>query len=450
MNDVIDERAVFARDYHGATTIHPLALCSLAILCILTLCLRRKHSLVPALVLVCFVPSAQRIVVAGLDFTLLRIIIGCGLCRILIRREYASVRWQTVDTVMLAWALTAFTAYVALRPQMGAAIYVLGFLTESLGLYFMFRCLIRDWSDVTAFATSLAVVAVLLGIAFMNEKATGRNVFAIFGGVKATTAVRDGRLRCMGAYSHPILAGCFWSAMFPYIAALWWTRRPNARALATVGALGAAFIVFSSSSSTPAASLLAVLLAGAWFAFRNYSRPMRYAAAGLLVALHLVMQAPVWHLIARVDLAGGSTGRHRYLLIDATIKNFSEWALLGTLGTNHWGNHLFDVTNHFIWEAVNGGLLRLLLFAAMIGMCFSRVGHITRRTSSRQGAILGWALGVALLAHCVSFLGVSYFGQTIFAWHFSLAAIVSISEHTNRARPRRVRESRQGNKMAAR
>jgi hypothetical protein len=41
---------------------------------------------------------------------------------------------------------------------------------------------------------------------------------------------------------------------------------------------------------------------------------------GALAVLHFfVMQAPVWHLISRIDLIGGSTGWHRYIIFDAFL-----------------------------------------------------------------------------------------------------------------------------------
>ena len=43
---------------------------------------------------------------------------------------------------------------------------------------------------------------------------------AAMGGVPEITVVREGRLRCQGAFAHPILAGCFWAEQLPLIAAL--------------------------------------------------------------------------------------------------------------------------------------------------------------------------------------------------------------------------------------
>ena len=55
---------------------------------------------------------------------------------------------------------------------------------------------------------------------------------------------------------------------------------------------------------------------------------LRRTAVLVLVTLHLVMKAPVWALLARIDLTGSSSGYHRYVLIDQCISRFSEWRLI--------------------------------------------------------------------------------------------------------------------------
>ncbi|MCF6290968.1 MAG: hypothetical protein L3J03_08245, partial [Desulfobacterales bacterium] len=95
-------------EYVNQTNLHPLALASLLVLCLLTLVLPRRFALIPSLVLVCFVPSAQRVVIFGLDFNLLRIIAAVGCLRIFIRQEFDRSRWRAPDTVFIGWAVASF------------------------------------------------------------------------------------------------------------------------------------------------------------------------------------------------------------------------------------------------------------------------------------------------------------------------------------------------------
>jgi len=427
--EILDDQPFGLSEFHNQTTLHPLALGAVIILCVLTFVLPRKYALIPCLVLVCFIPSAQRIVIFGLDFTLLRIMAGVGLLRVILRGDFHAGRWRTPDSVMLGWGVTSLVAYSLRRGSLSDLIYMFGVVTESLALYFMVRGILRSWGDLRVFMASLTVICAIVALGFLNEKATGRNVFSVFGGVPAMTEMREGRLRCSGAFAHPILAGCFWAVQCAYMAPLWWSRLGTGRLSAVVGVTAGVVIIVTCASSTPVLSLIAGAGAGAWFVFRRYTQPLKHLIIGGLIALHLIMEAPVWHLMSRVDLAGGSTGYHRYLLVDATISNFSEWALIGTKGTSHWGTGLFDLTNQFVLEGVKGGALRLSLFVIMISMCFSRVGTMWRSAGQdREKLAMSWGLGVGLFIHCISFMGVSYHGQVAFGWYFSIAAIVSMSE----------------------
>jgi hypothetical protein len=143
--------------------------------------------------------------------------------------------------------------------------------------------------------------------------------------------------------------------------------------------------------------------------------------------MHLVMKQPVWHLLARIDLTGSSTGYHRFLLIDSTIRRFSEWALVGVQSTAHWGYFLFDVTGHFVLQCTNGGVLSFLLFVVVLFLAFRGVGWVARlQESDRRRQMAIWMVGAALFAHCVNFLGVSYFGKPLLLWHLNLAVVGSM------------------------
>ena len=140
------------------------------------------------------------------------------------------------------------------------------------------------------------------------------------------------------------------------------------------------------------------------------------------------MKAPVWHLISRIDLTGGSTGYHRYLLFDAAIHNFFSWFILGVKDTGVWGTGLVDITNQYILEGVRGGVITLVLFVMIITKCFKQIGIVRKifiNNPLMQKYI--WSLGVLLFAHCITFISVSYFGQLVFFYNLLIAMISSLS-----------------------
>jgi hypothetical protein len=199
---------------------------------------------------------------------------------------------------------------------------------------------------------------------------------------------------------------------------------------AIIGSLTSLIIIFCCASSTPASGVLSGVIGGCMFYFRRQMKIVRWSIVGVLVILHVAMQAPVWHLIARFSAVGGSTGYHRFYLIDQAIRHFSDWAVMGCSGYTvlSWGIFRGDVTNQYILEAVNSGFVTLCLFVYCIVVAFKEVGRLCRCQRPHSYEMkLAWALGVCLFVHCMMFIGVSYFGQSSILWYMLLAVIGSLS-----------------------
>jgi hypothetical protein len=133
------------------------------------------------------------------------------------------------------------------------------------------------------------------------------------------------------------------------------------------------------------------------------------------------------------DLLGG-TGWYRSNLIQQAIYHFNEWWLIGSSYTANWASgeplpgdpNNVDITNEYIAEGLQGGLLRLGLFLAIIVICFKRVGRAVRAEQTDSGtAKLWWAFGVSLAAHCAAFISISYFDQIQVFW-FWLWAVIAV------------------------
>ena len=427
-----DLREMPGNAWANQTTLHPLGL-MMTLLCGTALVLLpRRFAVWPFIAMACFVAPAQRLVVSGLDFNLIRLMVLFGFVRILIRSEHRDVRWMTLDLLVLVFATARTLAYTALHASVPALIFQAGQTFDAVGLYFLFRMLIRNWEDVVRTVAGFAVVAAPVLLAFIVENRTGRNVFSVFGGVPPVTMVREGRLRCQGAFAHPIIGGCFWASLLPMFVALWWWGRTN-RTLSVVGVVSALGIVLLSSSSTPVMGVIFGAFGGVMFFARRHMKPILIGVVVLMFALHLSMKAPIWHLISRITIAKGNTGYHRFQLIDNAIKRFDEWAALGTKSTAHWFWGGQDITNHYILEAVRGGVVSLLLFISIIWICFAGVGRVWRTWSGdRARLFMSWALGVSLFVHCTNFIAVSYFGQGVFIWYLLLAMIGAMMEWSRR------------------
>jgi hypothetical protein len=151
-----------------------------------------------------------------------------------------------------------------------------------------------------------------------------------------------------------------------------------------------------------------------------------------IIGLQLVMNNPVWYLMGRIDLTGGSTGFHRAELITQALKSLDEWWLVGTDYTRHWmpygigwSKTQVDITNYYLKMGVLGGLPLMLCFIAVLTKSFQLLGRSMRSMRSLGGPteFMLWCIGAALFAHCVTFLSVAYFDQSFVFLFFVIGAV---------------------------
>jgi hypothetical protein len=426
--------------YYGQTNVHPLALSAVLILGLTTLALHRRLALVPLFFAATSLPMSQRIAFLGADFTLMRILLLLGLLRIIFKKEYNGFNWGRLDSVVILWAVSSTTIMTLSHGTVDAFINRLGFSYDLLLTYFLTRVIVNSWDVVQSHARAVAYISVPISLLFFYESQTQYNLFSVFGGVNEFTWVREGRLRCQGPFEHPILAGTFWAACLPV---LWHLRTcgKNDRRLGSVGIICALVIVVACGSSTPVMSVAAFAFAMALFPFRAKRRLMWVSALIGIACLHLfIMKTPVWHLLARVDVIGGSTGWHRFVVFDAFVRNFSNWYLLGDTNVAAWGVwQMRDITNQYVLVGVLGGLVTLAFFLLTLVYCFGNVGRAltsmeTDAAKIRSYQLRVWLIGVAMFVHVVTFFGVSYFGQmiTILYIQIGLAGFLGAMVETER------------------
>ncbi len=411
------ERAVGLTVYNQ-TVVEPLVLTATLLLGAILLVLPRRYAVVPFILLASFLPLAQRVAIAEIDFNMVRILLLFGWVRLFLRGDYRGLKLGRLDYVFFAWVASASVIFAISRGTADTVIFRAGQSYDLIGLFVLFRFWVRDFDalrvSVVAVAYSAIVIAGFMSIEFF----TGRNFFSVFGGVPEYTLVRDGRLRCQATFAHPIMAGSVGAGLAPLC--LWLTLQPARRGLGAASFLATTAIVAFSASSGPLLGWMAGMGACALWALRSHIRILRWSVVAVLVLLHLVANRPLWAWIGAMNVVGASTSYHRVRLIDAAVHNFHEWALLGVESTAHWGFGLNDVTNQYILEGVRGGFLTLVLFVVLLAMSFRYVGAALRRLGSasalragtrRNAQMLCWAIGASLFVHAINFIGVSYFGQ---------------------------------------
>jgi hypothetical protein len=129
-------------------------------------------------------------------------------------------------------------------------------------------------------------------------------------------------------------------------------------------------------------------------------------------------------LIQNAGVIGGSSGYHRYILVDSFFRHFGDWWLLGARNVADWGYFSYDIANQYVGIGESAGLVPFIFFIAIIVYAFKYLGRARQTTSEIVDPRFLWAIGCALLAHVVAFFGLSYFDQMIVSW-YALLAIIS-------------------------
>lgn len=419
--------------YYGQTSLHPVALVAVVLLAFAILSLPRRLALAPMVIAATSIPMSQRLVLGGADFTLIRLLLLAYFLRLLFRGEARGFVWDRLDTTVLVWTILGTLIKTIHYGDTGALVNRLGWSYDVLLTYFAARFLIKDWEDLLGLARFVCFLSVPIAGIFVFEWTTRYNLFSVFGGVPAQTVIRAGQLRCQGPFAHPIIAGTFWAAMLPLMWMLFRETKASRR-LAYIATVAVFVIVASTASSTPVASVLAALGITWLFPWRRYRRQMWLGFFVVTALLHFViMDQPVYHLMARVDITGGSTGWHRFVILETFIHNFSDWYLTGEHNPEKWRWQMRDITNHYINQGLQGGLLTLAAFILTIVLAVLNVGRALQRlengndSEGASGQWKVWLVGVAVLVHAVTFLALSYFGQMNTLWYLQLAFAGSVT-----------------------
>ena len=414
----------------SGTLLHPLVLVAMILALVLILVLPRKYVVAPVVVLAFLAPQGQQLYLAGLHLFVLRIVVLVAFIRAWASRGPEEARlaggWTGIDTAFTVCIVAQGVAVMVLFHNTGAVINQFGYLWDFLLAYFALRILIRGEEDLYFTLKCLALVTVPLAIGMIIEQRSMVNIFGQLGGMSAVPELREGKIRSQGAFEHSLMAGAFAATLVPVMFMLW--RTGKGKLLGTVGLIGATIMMWTTNSSTPLLAYIAGILAVLCWPIRKSMRPVRWGIACTLVGLHLVMKAPVWFLIARVDVTGSSSGYHRAELVDQFIHHFFDWWLLGVKDTSDWGLDMWDVQNQYVNVGETGGLLAFVFFILVISRSFGMLGDARKSVDGDKGKEwMLWCLGSAMFANVVAFFGVNYFDQSRIWWFILLAMISAIA-----------------------
>lgn len=423
---------------YNVQRVDPIGLLVLLLTMLLILSRKRAYVYMGIAIVIAFLPGSQRIVIGSLDFPFIRIAVIVGFIRCVIYQEARIRAWAVPDTLVLVWVLWSSATQFLVYSRIDASITRFGFAIDAAGMYFLARFLVRSRQDVIDLLKMASIVAICSAPFFLIESQTGRNIFSQLGGVPEYSLVRNGRLRCQGPFSHPIMAGLFWAMWLPSVVSMAVALRRD-RILWILGCTAILIIVYATASSTP---VMAVILGVGTLLLYPGRKWLSVAVwCGLFAAagLHLVMAKGVHHVLARINIVSGSTGWHRYYLMDEAINHFGEWFLIGTESTAHWGLGLSDVTNQFVLEATKGGLVGMVVFTAILILVMRANGSAAIHAQDRAVSLINWGFFAGLIAMTFSFIGVSLFGAAISGYFLFQGTAMSYAQLSTVPGRRKVR-----------
>lgn len=391
------------------TILHPLVAILVLIAVALILILPRSKAIAPFLLAFFTIPIGQVLVVGGLHITMHQILILAVLGRMAAHHGQSSEGrlpggFNALDKVVVLWSLFSLLMFSLQIMEMQAFIRALATLIESLGGYLAARFLISGRDGVRRAIVLMAIICLIQGVCMISEQFTYRNVFAFLGAHDPT--LREGHIRSEGVLG-TLQGGTFAGVSIPLF--LWLWTQEKSRLTSYAGIFGATAIALASHASTSWMAYGAGLLGLGFWPFRKQMRLVRWGLVATLIALHLVMHGPVWSLIEKVDLTGGSSSYHRYMLVDNCIRHFGDWWLIGYNNYGNWGFDMWDLCNQFVVAAVTGGVITLILFIAIYSKAFGAIGTARKAVEGNHlQEWLLWCLGASLFANCVASFGINY------------------------------------------
>jgi hypothetical protein len=402
----------------------------------------RRMALLGVVIGVLFLTQGMSVNIGGTNLFAFRFVELAAFLRVLVRKEYQSRPMHAIDRTVLK--LYIFTAVVFLLRSSEDHAYQLGRSVDALLCYFSVRGLLKSSDDLRWMLRMMALLFVPYVGLLVIESVTQKNPFTLLGGAGGATWLREDRVRCIGSFRHPSLLGALGACFLPLYIGLSFDK--SNRKAAIVGIVGCLAIVWASNSGGPASGAAAAMAGWALWGMRTRLKVLQYGFLAAFCAAAILMKAPVWYLLARVSSITGGTGWHRSYLIDRAVHDLGNWWLVGMpiRETAHWFPYVIpatggaDITNQFLVFGLTAGLGAMLLFVILLVIAFKHLGRAllaARQSPGNPAEPLLWGIGVCVIVHISTWLGISYFDQSYALWLLHLSALVAVTSSASNEDP---------------
>jgi hypothetical protein len=409
-----------------------ISICLMLLAGILVLFVRKKYVVYPFLFGALIIPYAQVILIGTVHLQMLRFLTMFGMIRLILEWFVRNQRplpngLHAIDRAYIYFTVVSAITFVLLNQEFAAFTNRIGVLFDSFCIYFILRFLISDEEEVTRAIKAMVIVACLAAVFMSVEQVAGKNLFGYLGGVPLEPTLREGRLRSQGFFAHALIAGSYGAVLLPL--SVWlWLKGGAGKIYAIACIFSATIMTLTSASSTPILAFVAGIGAFAFWPLRRQMRWIQWGTVLMLCALHIIMKGPVWALIDHIDLVGGNSANHRYMLVDQCIRHFWDWWLVGTNDNVNWGWDMWDTCNYYVNTAEGAGILALILLFWLIARIFQNIGRARAafETDNRK-QLMFWSLGAMMFAQCIAYFGIAYFDQAVVAWYALIAIVIALT-----------------------
>lgn len=410
---------------------------------ILVMFFRPTRALALYFILLLAYPTFLVVQVGALDIGAARIVGGVLLMRCLFNRQIIrTIKWCALDKwILFSVAVTVGVPLIAWKtPQLKVLENRSGFLMDTFMAYFIARFCISDYRALKTVAKWVAPVIVGLAILGAVESLYGIQPFFALrrfcpwraAGEYLQTNVRLGYFRAVGPAGNEILFGAAFVMFIPII----WTLRHEAPPWRTWAYIVAGFATVGALSSMSSGPWMMVITLWGCLILENFKslvKPIVVFVIGSSIAVDIMSDRTIYHVLASYANPVGGTGWHRAKLIDLAIEHFGEWWMLGYGGQDPgWGSRLgmtwTDLTSHYILSGVLYGAWGVI---ALLGVLISAMILLVRAGRDLKDPVFRswcWAFGSLMVVLIISFTSCAFFDQSHTYFYGMLGVVASIAQ----------------------
>ena len=351
-------------------------------------------------------------------------------------------RFDRVDALFTAFLGTYLLAVIPGPPE-GGAVFAAGFLVDIALPYYFFRCLIRSTEDVHALIQALMRPLPIVLVFAALQSFTGYGLFDIFKGGDDVFGVYDSGMKRLGltradvGLTHYIMMGLWFAMHLPLAIGHFLGMGFDFARVATRVAfipIGAFFSLSGGSFLITGAGI------GSWaiWPFRKVWPVIAVLVLGGVVYIEMFSNRGTLAILATFAATDGDSAWYRIRLPSAVFAKMSGNWLLGYGRAKPDMGIYNDITNHYLWWLMQGGLPCMLCFIGCIAVSLQRLGHAARRSCSQYLYWVSWGVGIAIVGMALGMMTVTLFGQmrTYLFLLFAMAACLASAARQERRQMR--------------